>query len=129
MARTVRDAKLESPTARARLKINYVPYWRAIDPGLHIGYRRGRNGGQWVARRHLGKGSPKDYESETLPGIADDRQPADGGQVLNFAQAQKKVREWFSARVSPASPSGPLLVREACARYVAYLKAEKRTGA
>ena len=129
MARTVRDAKLESPTARAKLKISYVPYWRAIDPGLHIGYRRGRNGGQWVARRHLGKGSRKDYESETLPGIADDRQPADGGQVLNFAQAQKKVREWFSERVSPANPSGPLLVREACARYVAYLKADKRTGA
>jgi integrase len=128
MARAVRDAKLESPTARAKLKVSYTPHWRAIDPGLHAGYRKGKDGGRWLGRRYLGKAAGQDYESETLPGIADDRQPADGVNVLNFAQAQRAVREWFAKKTAPAPAAGPLTVAQACARYVEYLKAEKRTG-
>ena len=46
MPRTVREKRLDSPAARAKLKHSGKPYWRAIDTGLHLGYRKGLNGGQ-----------------------------------------------------------------------------------
>ena len=33
-----------------------------------------------------------------------------------------------AAALAPTPPSGPVTIRQACERYVAYLKAEKRTG-
>jgi hypothetical protein len=45
-ARTVREKRLDSPAARAKLKASGKPYWRAIDTGLHLGYRKGLNGGK-----------------------------------------------------------------------------------
>jgi hypothetical protein len=67
MARTVRDANLETRTARARLKASGKPYYRAIDPGLHLGYRRGKTGGKWVMRWYVGDGA---YEVQTLATVA-----------------------------------------------------------
>ena len=72
MARTVRDAKLGSRNARAQLKRATKPYYRQIDHGLHLGYRKGKEAGRWVMRRYLGDGK---YEVKTI-GTADDR--ADG---------------------------------------------------
>jgi hypothetical protein len=66
VAKTVRERKLDSPAARAKLKHSGKPYWRAIDTGLHLGYRKGLNGGKWVLRRYLGK---ETYHVETI-GIA-----------------------------------------------------------
>ena len=40
MPRQVRDANLESRSARARLKVAHKPYFRLIEPGLHLGYRK-----------------------------------------------------------------------------------------
>ena len=51
MARTVRDAKLDTRAARLRLEIRPEPYWRAFEKGLALGYRRRANGGTWLARR------------------------------------------------------------------------------
>src|ERR1700758_609941 len=65
------------------------PYWRTIDEGLHLGYRKGRTAGKWVIRRYLGG---EDYETRTFA-IADDRQPADGACILTFNQAQARARE------------------------------------
>jgi hypothetical protein len=52
MPRTVREKRLDSPAARAKLKHSGKPCWRAIDTGLHLGYRKGLNGGRWVLRRY-----------------------------------------------------------------------------
>ena len=126
MARTVRDAKLESRTARSVLAVRGKPYYRAIDPGLHLGYRKGRAGGRWVVRRYVGD---QDYKVETLDGIADDRQDADGVAVLSFAQAQAKARELYLAGKTNGAPApGRLTVKAACERYVEFLKAERKTG-
>src|SRR3977135_1770592 len=80
VAKTVRERKLDSPAARAKLKPSGKPYWRAIDTGLHLGYRKGLNGGRWVCRRYLGAGR---YEVATVA-IADDHSPTDGASILDF---------------------------------------------
>ena len=53
MARTVRHAPLETPTARARLKRGRQAHWRALGAGSHLGYRRRPRDreGRWLVRR------------------------------------------------------------------------------
>jgi hypothetical protein len=100
MSKTVKEKKLDTPAARARLKPSPKPYWRAIDTGLHLGYRHGLNGGHWVMRRYLGD---EQYETKTFA-IADDHGAADGKSILDFFQAQHKARE--IARASQRTGSG-----------------------
>jgi hypothetical protein len=99
MARTVRDANLESRAARGRLKAKRKPHWRAIDRGLHLGYYKGARGGGWVARPYCGEGR---YQEAAL-GTADDTLDADGLAVLNFSQAQAAAGEWFQAEAKRAA--------------------------
>jgi hypothetical protein len=40
MAKRVRDATMDSGAARERLKARGKPYYRLIEKGLHLGYRR-----------------------------------------------------------------------------------------
>jgi hypothetical protein len=56
MARTVRDANLETRTARLRLPIRTEPYWRGLEKGFALGYRRRGRGGTWLARRRQAEG-------------------------------------------------------------------------
>jgi integrase len=129
MTRTVDDAKIESKSSRekARLKTSPVPYWRALDPGLHIGYRKRKDGGVWVGRQYVGqRPNQAPYKWCTLPGCTDDNAPADGVAVLSYEQAVKLVRQW--AAPEQVEPAGPMTVRQACESYVTWLKAHKKTG-
>ena len=92
MARTVRDTNLETRAARLRLQARRKPYWRVLESGLHLGYRRTKEGGgSWVARRFIGEGR----YSETKVGTADDLQDADGVALRSFKQAQEAARTWW----------------------------------
>src|ERR1044072_7617518 len=95
MTRTVRESSLETRSARSRLKATAKPYFRMIEPGLHVGYRKRKTGpGSWVVRRYAAKGYTV-LNLKTQDGtkvIADDFADADGGLVLNFAQAQRVAR-------------------------------------
>jgi integrase len=128
MARTVRDAKLETRAARDRLKPREKPYWRTIIPQvLHLGYRRRKSGaaGYWVERRYVrrdGPGSP--YRIETI-GLADDYQDANGDTVLSFAQAQARAVE---RREALDGPRGPLTVRGAVEAYLEFLETNRKTA-
>ncbi len=94
MARTVRDTNLDTRAARLRLKPQGKPYWRTLETGLHLGYRRVRDGGgTWVARRFVGAGR----YSETRLGVADDLQEADGAAIMAFRHAQEAARKWWKA--------------------------------
>ncbi len=94
MARTVRDTNLDTRAARLRLMPRGKPYWRTIEIGLHLGYRRVRDGGgTWVARRFIGAG----HYSETRLGVADDLQDADGAAIMSFRHAQEAARKWWKA--------------------------------
>jgi integrase len=124
MPRQVRDANLETRTARARLRVSHRPHYRLLSPGVHLGYRKLASGpGTWIARRYLGSGV---YSVENLrtPGnlivTADDFDEADGSAILNFSQAQERVR----TGVRPGGDDGGKLITvgEAVDRYRANLK-------
>lgn len=120
MPRPVMDSKLDSRTARSKLKPRGKPYWREIDHGLHLGYRKGKNG-RWVARAYLGN---QGYKVETLA-TADDKADADGAAVLDWRQAQAKARAWASRKAAPE----PLTLEAAVAEYAADLRARKGEAA
>jgi hypothetical protein len=129
MARTVRDAKLESRAARAALKPSGKPYYRAISEGLHLGYRKGQTTGKWVMRRHVG--GAKVYEVAVI-GTADDVLDPDGDLILNFAQAQAKARTLFMAarRVAVGLPieTGPYRVADAIREYLEYMEQHRKSA-
>jgi hypothetical protein len=56
MAGTVRHAKLDSRTAREKLKKGRQAHWQELQPKVHLGYQRhkGTSAGRWLLRRHLG---------------------------------------------------------------------------
>ena len=114
------EANLRTRSARERLKPSGKPYFRLIDAGLYVGYRKGKTGGKWVARRYLGD---ERYVVETI-GTADDAQDADGGTILDFSQAQEKVRAMAVAARAPAKLSGPYTVGAALDAYVDRLEDE-----
>src|ERR1700724_2826835 len=120
MSKTVRERKLDSPAARAKLKHSGKPYWRAIDTGLHLGYRKGLNGGKWVLRRYLGD---ERYAVETI-GAADDHSAADGIDTLDFFQAQRHAREVAALAKAPGTARGPFTVAAALDAYFERLKHE-----
>jgi integrase len=122
MARTVRDADLGTRAARLRLKSRGKPYYRAIDHGLHIGYRR--TSGRWVVRVYVGQ---QNYRVETI-GTADDIADADGGTVLNWSQAQEKARQ-RRVEITTGSPAtkGPFAVANAIHDYIVWLEQEGRS--
>jgi hypothetical protein len=119
MSKTVREKRLDSAAARAKLKASGKPYWRAIDTGLHLGYRKGLAGGRWVVRRYLGD---EKYAVETI-GTADDHSPADDDSVLDFFQAQRKAREVAAAAKTPAGRA-PFTVAVAMDAYFERLEHE-----
>src|SRR5262245_45618728 len=113
MPRALRDAKLDTREARLKLKIRGKPFWRLVEPGLHLGYRRlaGRPG-TWCLRRYVGNQS---YAVEALGSVADDFGEPDGVTVLSFRQAQRAV-----LASKPKAP-GALTVKDAVEHYIAAL--------
>jgi integrase len=115
--RILKDSNLGARDARSRLKARGKPYWRLIEPGLHLGYRRlaGRPG-TWCVRRYVGGQS---YSVEAIADVvADDNADADGRTVLSFAQAQKAALR--------SKRKGPFTVAEAMENYLRMIEA--RTG-
>jgi integrase len=133
MPRKVRDANLETRTARARLKVAHKPYFRLIEPGLHLGYRKlTRRPGTWLVRRYNGEGK---YAVENLRTsdralvIADDYSEADGHTVLTFGQAQERAKARRPTTSATGKQTGPYTVADAMDAYFAFLESEGRSAA
>ncbi len=99
MPRAVRDTKLDSSSARRKLPVSGKPYYRSLEPGLHLGYRKGKKGGRWVvrwydteAKNKKGERKSDGYTVETIDGHPDDFEDANGETVLSFTQAQEIAR-------------------------------------
>jgi integrase len=127
MARRIKDATLDSKEARRKLTPRGKPYYRQIERGLHLGYRRlaGGGAGTWVARHYIGY---QDYQIEKIA-IADDLSDADGVAVLDFWQAQALARDRMRTRVhTAAGKTGPLTVSAAMDAYLEFLEANRKTA-
>jgi len=120
VARKTRDDRLDTRAARLKLAPRREPYWRNIQEGRAIGYRRAAGGksGTWVAR-HYDPAAAAGRQYQAL-GAADDFMAGDGADTLTFAQAQERARAWFAdlAR-SGGKVVAPLTVEAAMKDYVA----------
>ena len=116
MARSIRSSTLETRSARLRLPVSVKPTFVRVAKGLGLGYRRNKSGGVWIMRVADGK---RGNWVRTI-GAADDFAEADGGDVLNFWQAQDQVRSL--ARVDRAGTAEPITVAHALDAYEADLK-------
>ncbi|MEI4484066.1 MULTISPECIES: tyrosine-type recombinase/integrase [unclassified Phyllobacterium] len=147
MARTIKDATLSDKDKRALKKLPGTAkpgpgaggdkiFYHTITPGvLHLGYRRRKENteGVWLARVYekLEAGATGSPYKKYVLGRADDYRDADGKKVLSFNQARKAAEQKLEAlegEKEVATAPKPLTVREAMADYIAYLKAEKKTG-
>ena len=124
MPRKVRDSNLETRTARSRLAVRHKPYFRLIEPGLHLGYRKLPSGpGTWLARRYGGNGRYAVANLRTADGgivLADDFENSDGERILNFAQAQRAAR-------GPRQATGAYSVNDALDDYLRFLESDGRS--
>lgn len=115
MARTVRDASLDTRSARLRLPAERK-HWRLIEGGLHLGYRRGPRGGAWLARRHTGG-----RYVETVLGASDDKADPDGLAVRSYRQAIEAARLWWQEAIRREKlgdcRTSPLTVNDALDDY------------
>jgi len=92
MSRTTQEASIQSPTARARLAVRVEPYYRSLQRGLALGYRRGKNGGSWLART---RDPVRNGYTETKIGPADD-EGEQTVQGLSYDEAAQRAREIFA---------------------------------
>jgi integrase len=135
---TVKHAKLETKTSRARLERKQEPHWRALIVGrAHLGWQRQiggksaggetknanksiasgaktavRDPGRWILRRFI----DSKYSVRTL-GWADDLAEADGEQILSFEQAEAKAKAMLD---TPAALLGRLTVKAAMTAYIEF---------
>jgi integrase len=118
MARRLPSSSLETRGARLKLKPRAEPYWRGVERGTHLGYRRlETKDGTWLIRRYTGAG----YRFTGI-GTADDYSDADGVNCLTYNQATERARAKRGDNITP-NQSASTTVREALASYEADLKA------
>jgi hypothetical protein len=111
MARRPRAARLETRTARLKLKVRKKPYdFTSISAGIQLGYRRCRGAGRWVVKVADGHGS---YWTKRVA-YADDHEDADGEHILTWWQAQDKARALARGKDAGGRPA---TVAEALADY------------
>lgn len=126
MSRLKRNVGIDTRNKRLKLEARREPHWAIVTPGCALGYRKGSNGGSWIARYRT-KDGKQIYEAI---GQADDITDDIGGTVMSFARAQKAAQAWFEARErnemvsGSARRSGPLTVSDALDEYFLHRMAE-----
>jgi integrase len=121
MARIVRNPKLDTRSARAKLPMRDSPYWVSLAPGCALGYRKGPKGGVWLAKLVRDR-----TRQQTTLGPADDALDPDGVLAVSYAQAQTKARDWFAAVARPEKTAGPYTVRDSVTDYLDWFRATGR---
>jgi integrase len=126
--RTVRNANLETRTARARLKGERF-HWQGVTQGLALGYRRAKLGfGTWTLRA-LEPQAAK-YTTHRL-GRADDLEEADGREVLTYHQAADRARVLAAEARGGAGAvaAGPYSVADAARDYLEWFRVQRKSYA
>ncbi len=114
-----KQVRLDSRSAREKLKPRGAPYWAEAGAKVDLGYRRLKAGvGSWAMRRYVEE--TRTYVATTFA-RADDLDEADGVDILNYHEAQAKARELAAAAAEEerlASLGPPLTVARAVEEYV-----------
>jgi integrase len=116
MAGAVREARLGSPAARAKLKRGRQAHWVTLDRRSHLGWQRGdgKRAGRWLLRtRRDGR------YTVAFVAPADDDDKADGTSVLSFHQARARAAELADL---PERSAVGLTVAQAASEYLDYLR-------
>jgi integrase len=123
MARKI-TSRIDNRTNRLKLEVRQKPYdfTNAGEPGIAVGYRRTKDGGNWVLRKADASiryaGNKTGAWTKNI-GTADDYAEADGTHVLTFHQACEKARQM--GRVT--SIGAPATFSEALDAFADNLKA------
>jgi integrase len=96
MARTLRNAKIDTRSARLKLMRRREPHWTVLSKGYALGYRKGANGGTWIARVRDDAGRLH-YGSL---GQSDDLADANNLTILSFTQAQEKALQFLRLKAT-----------------------------
>jgi integrase len=118
VARRPRSSRIETRTPRLKLPVRRKPYdFTPLAPGIRLGYRRNKGAGVWVVSVADGHGGA------WIKNVAhaDDYEPSNGEQILDFWQAQDRARAL--ARGKDAGAGQPATVAAALNDYAADLKA------
>lgn len=112
--------KIDTVTARDKLKARHAPYWQKIRSECHIGYRKttAESSGVWIARFRNDEGKYQLSSLGALDGLPDHRR---------YDEAVKQADEWFKHRTAGGTHE-TITVGEACKRYVQKQKDEGKTA-
>jgi integrase len=130
MARSVRNFKIDTRSARAKCEVRREPQWAKLSTGRYVGYRRTSRGvGTWIARFRDDEGR----QHYRALGAADDAVEADNQSILTFNQAQEHARIYFESIVRQLGghdvpPSGPYTVETALREYLTHRKRRGSKG-
>jgi integrase len=124
MARQTQDQPTTTREARKKLAVRAEPYWRHIDAGAALGYRKTKTGGTWIARAVV-----EGRYREGAIGRADDAIKPDGVNFLEYRQAVEKAKVWASAQHHIAAgleadhaSRAPYTVADAIADYLEHYR-------
>ena len=114
--------KIDSVSARDKLKVRREPYWHRIAKGVFLGYRKmiSGPGGTWIFRVLDESTRKQKYHS-----LGDFSELPDN---IRFDAAQKAAREW-AVHLDAGGSNGVLTVEQACKAYVTKLRDAKMDGA
>lgn len=125
MARSARNADLETRSARFKKIKEGERIYVAIGKGFSLGYRRPKSGnGTWELRFR----EAERYSFQVFA-EADDYQDADGVMVLGFFQAQDKARLIVNTmRMDTGVFAKPLTVDDAIHRYLDWFRDHRKSA-
>ena len=127
MPRSVRDARLDTRSARLKLSRQKEPHWRQISPGCHLGYYKGDVAGTWIARwRPLGHAAATARTGSALPTTS-------GTQTGSTSSASPRRRRrpgpgstaWCARLPHSKGASGRRTVADAIDGYLDWYRREK----
>lgn len=122
MATASKDSRLQTRSARERLKIRNMPYWTEISQGVHLGYRKGAKAGSWYWRCYIGN---QRYHQAFLA-AADDHLDSDSHDVLTYYQAQATARDAYRRFRKIGHAGEALTVADAAERYLAWYRDHRK---
>ncbi len=102
--------KVDTPEHREKLRPRREPYWHGITQGKHLGFRKSKAGGHWIARLHPA-GGKRQFK------------PLGSEQDLDYTMALAMALEWLEDMYGPEPAE--TRVKHAVSSYLDYLHDER----